>query len=225
MKIDKFTGVRTWRCPDEMLLAAFVEHRLAGPERARLEKHIAGCDYCLGQAGALERLQDAAPLDDVPPPMLAAARELAASSSRTARPAWYLGAAAATATACIVLAVTFGVGPPQAGQVSHSRTVRSSAGRATDAPALLFPREGTIVPRSALEFRWNRVERALFYEVRVLTASGDLIWETRADQTEARVPPTVRLATGEQYYVSVSAGLPEGKTIKAPVVGFQVTGQ
>ena len=222
MKIDKFTGGRTWRCPDEMRLAAFVERRLDGPERARVEAHIAGCDYCLGQVGTLERLQDAAPPDDVSPRMLAAARELAAGSSPAVKPAWYWGAAAA-ATACIVLGVTFAVRPPQAGPVSPPQTVRSTADHATPTPDLLFPREAAIVPRAALEFRWDRVERTLFYEIRVVTADGDLIWETRADQAEARMPPTVRLTNGERYYVSVSAWLPEGKTVKAPVVGFQVT--
>jgi Putative zinc-finger len=224
MEIDKFTGGRTWRCPDEMRLAAFVEQRLAGSEQARVEAHVAGCDYCLGQVGALERLQDAAPPDEVPPRMLAAARALLIGGSRAAKPAWYWGAAAAT-TACLVLVVTFGVRSPQAVLDSPPQTVRSTADHATTTPELTFPREAAIVPRAALEFRWNRVERALFYEVRVVTADGDLVWETRADQTEARMPAAVRLANGERFYVSVSAGLPEGKTVKAHVVGFQVTGQ
>jgi hypothetical protein len=222
MKIDKFTGGRTWRCPDEMRLAAFVERRLDRPERARVEAHIAGCDYCLGQVGALERLQDVAPKEVVAPMTLAAALGLAAGGSPAVKPAWYWGAAAA-ATACIVLGVTFAVRPPQAGPVSPHQTVRSTVDHAATTPELLFPREAATLPRSALEFRWNRVERTLFYEVRVVTADGDLIWETRADQAEARMPPTVRLANGERYYVSVSAWLPEGKTVKAPVVGFQVT--
>ena len=224
MEMGRFTGDRTWRCPDEMQLAAFVELRLAGSERTRVEAHIAGCEYCLGQVGALERLQDAAPLDDVPSRMLAAARELASRGSRAAKPAWYWGAAAA-ATACLVVAVTFGVRPPQAGLVSHSQMVRGTTGHATAAPEVLFPREAAVVPRSALEFRWAHVEGALFYEVRVMTTAGDLVWETRPDHTEVRMPPTVRLPNGERYYVSVSAWLAEGKTIKAPVVGFQVTGQ
>jgi hypothetical protein len=224
MEIGKFTGDRTWRCPDETRLAAFVEQRLAAPERARLEAHIADCDYCLGQVGALERLQDAVLPDDVPPRILVVARELVAGRARAAKPWWYWGSAAA-ATACLAIAITFEVWQPQAGLIAHPQTVRGTADQSTAIPELLLPRESAMVPRAALEFRWNRVERTLFYEVRVVTADGDLIWEARADHAEARVPPNVLLVNGERYYVSVSAWLPDGKTVKAPPVGFQVTGQ
>ena len=221
MATDKFIGDRTWRCPDEMRLAAFVEQRLTAPERSRVEAHVAGCDYCLGQVGALARLQDAAPPADVPKGLVANARQLIGGDER-AVPAWRWGAAA-VATACVALTVTLWIREPRAGVVPQ--TVRSVAGHAAAVPELLSPRESSIVPRAALEFRWNRVERTLFYEVRVVSADGDLVWETRTEQAETRMPLEIRLTSGQRYYVSVSAWPPEGKTLKSPVIGFQVAGR
>ena len=61
---------RTWRCPDETRLAAFVDQGLAPHERATVEAHAAGCDYCAGQIGALARLEKAEPPSVIPPPVV-----------------------------------------------------------------------------------------------------------------------------------------------------------
>src|SRR6266849_2998520 len=88
---------RTWRCPDEMRLAAYVDHRLIARDQARLQRHLAGCGYCLGQVVALARLQDAPLPADIPASVVARARELAAGKAAVHwKPAWSWGAVAAT---------------------------------------------------------------------------------------------------------------------------------
>src|SRR5579863_4800520 len=42
-------------CPDPDLLAAFAENALAGPERAKLNTHVAGCALCQRQLATLAR--------------------------------------------------------------------------------------------------------------------------------------------------------------------------
>src|ERR1700719_711542 len=42
-------------CPDPDLLAAFAENTLAGPERAKLNAHVAGCALCQRQLATLAR--------------------------------------------------------------------------------------------------------------------------------------------------------------------------
>src|SRR5712664_1256397 len=88
---------RTWRCPDYARLAAYADYRLIGRGQARLERHLAGCGYCLGQVSALARLQDAPLPADIPASLVARARELA--RGKAAAPwklAWGWGAVAAT---------------------------------------------------------------------------------------------------------------------------------
>lgn len=214
---------RTWRCPDEMRLAAYVDHRLIGRDQARLERHLAGCGYCLGQVAALARLQDEPLPEDIPDSVIARARELAPGKAMARwKPTWGWGAVATTA--CLALVATFWVRQPQSGALLPQESMRKAPDRA-GAPTLLFPREGTVVPRGVIEFRWSPVEHTLYYEVFVLSADGDLVWEDRADGTKVRLPGNTLLAAGQKYYVSVNASMRDGRSLKSPVVAFQVTSQ
>lgn len=86
---------------------------------------------------------------------------------------------------------------------------------------LIFPREGSVLPHSEVEFRWKSVRGSHFYEIRVVTAEGDVVWEGRVETTRARLPDNIELVPGREYFVSVRAYLPEGKTLKSPTVRFR----
>lgn len=89
-------------------------------------------------------------------------------------------------------------------------------------PALSFPRDGSMLSRGEVEFRWRPVPETVFYEVHVVTAAGDLTFSERTEETRLRLPPDVSLAPGAKYYVSVRAHLREAKTAKSNFVGFHV---
>lgn len=214
---------RTWRCPDDARLSAYVDHRLTGRNQARLERHLAACGYCLGQVAALARLQDAPLPDDIPVSMIARARELAPGKAAAAwKPAF--GWAAVAAITCLAVVATFSVKRPQTGIFPPQESLRKAPQHNT-APTLLFPREGAVVPRGGIEFHWSPVEHTLYYEVFVLSAEGDLVWQDRADGIRVRLPGNTRLSTGQKYYVSVCATLGDGRSLKSPAVGFEVTSQ
>jgi hypothetical protein len=221
MAMHEWTARRTWRCPDETQLAAFVDEGLAPRERARVAAHAAGCDYCAGQIGALARLEETEPPSAIPPALLARARALPPVSAAPLGWRWGMAAAAA---ACFVVILTFSVRAPRPAGDSAIEAVRK-APDSTAAPELLFPREGAVVKRQALVFRWRPVERSLYYDIRVLSADGDPIWNARINGTEAQIPQSIRLAPSQKYYASVDAWLPEGKSVKCPVVGFAVRDQ
>jgi hypothetical protein len=207
------------RCPDETRLAAFVDGGLEPSDRARLQRHLADCPYCLGQVSALVRLQEA-DLPEVDPGLVRRARVTPPSETRWQRMLARRWALACVATACLAIMVIVWVRLPRP---ADKETVRTSYAQGS-APELVLPREGTALKRSAVEFRWTPIERALFYEVRVLTADGDLVWQIRAESTEARPSADITFRSGQNYFVSVSAWLPEGKAARSTVVGFQVTG-
>jgi hypothetical protein len=52
---------------------------------------------------------------------------------------------------------------------------------------VLFPRDGATVGRSELDFRWQPVADIVFYNVTVVTAAGDLIQETKTEDTHLRI--------------------------------------
>ena len=212
---------RGWRCPDETALAAYVDGGVASSERRRIEGHLAGCAFCLGQVTFLSGLQETQP-EKVPAQLLSQAEGLVKTRPRRFFPGlhWGLAPAAAALVALISLGgyeLYRSSSPPP----PPPPAVRS-APLATDLPAILFPEEGQVVVGPELEIRWQEVPRSLFYDVRVLSAAGDRVWEARVESTRAQLPVEIRLATGEGYFVSVRAHLAEGRTRRSPVVGFEV---
>jgi len=89
-------------------------------------------------------------------------------------------------------------------------------------PEVLSPRQGSVAAPGGVEIRWTDVPRSLYYEVQLTTDEGSLVWEGRSELSSLRLPAGVSLLPGRTYYVSVRAYLPEGKSLKSPVVGFQV---
>lgn len=225
-------GRRTGRCPEESQIAAYVDANLHGTARQRLEGHVADCGFCLGQVGFLLRTREDEARLEVPVELLVRARELGTSSGRTpVLSAWHWKAAAAVATGVVLVGALWvwqpellglrpGAGDREAVSGDDARTVRGRPGTGIQ-PELLSPREGSLIDPTETEFRWREVRGSLFYEIRVATAEGDLVWEGRVEATRANLPGDVALSPASEYFVWVHAYLPEGKTVKSGVVGFR----
>jgi hypothetical protein len=77
-----------------------------------------------------------------------------------------------------------------------------------------------VVARPDLEFRWREIPGALYYEVRVVTADGDVAWETKSTGAAVRPPHDLALAAGQKYFVWIRAHLPEGKALQSRASAF-----
>lgn len=235
---------RTWRCPDETDLAAFVDQHLDAPARSRVERHLADCDFCLDQVASLV-LQHAATPVELPEAVVAQARSLADKKKTVAwLPSWRWATVTAAA-AVVILVVGLSMRPPELRVSSPApppapvveqekllppqgtpeqearRAVRSGR-RAVGHPRLLWPREGAVLARENVEFRWDRMGDALFYEVRVATVDGGLVWEMRTEGHRVAVPPAVQLVPGQKYFLWVVAYLPEGRSMRSPAISFRI---
>lgn len=240
-------------CLDEAQVAAYVDRNLVGPEKTRLEAHLADCEFCLGQVVFLARLRETPIPEPLPAALLARARELAAPKARPWT-AWvwrWEAVAAMAACAVVVTVVSLREAPRQAPFVSpvpHGEavaprvqaprevkplapvapapaptTVPLGAGvRGLSTPALIFPAPHATLPRPQVEFRWQTVAGALDYEVRLVTAEGDLVWEQRTEANSVKLPAGVSLVAGQKYFVWVRANLGEGKTSQSRAVAFTV---
>jgi hypothetical protein len=87
---------RTWRCPDENELAAYVNGQPM--DRQKLERHLADCKPCRQTTALLVAHFD--PNEAIPPAVLARARSLG-GSAHTVK--WNWGWTVAAATACLLI--------------------------------------------------------------------------------------------------------------------------
>jgi len=217
---------RTPDCPGEELLASYVDGALEPAEAEQLEMHLADCDPCVAVVVFLSREHDKGLFKPVPETDLARARQLVkpvpSRWTRFAPPGW----AAAAMVLISILAVTqysrlsgVDVGP----QVSPGeRTTRSAfPGRAT--LQVLAPGAGAIVDEKRLAFRWSEIPGSRYYDVRIVTDTGDLVAEERVTGTEWRPADSISLKPGTEYFVHIDAYPSKAKTVSSDHVPFSVS--
>jgi hypothetical protein len=59
------------------------------------------------------------------------------------------------------------------------------------------------------------------YDVRLLAENGDVLWMDQLQAHNVRIPDTVQLTPGSQYFVIVRAYLIGGKTIDSAAIKFR----
>jgi len=197
--LDENAALRTPDCPGDHEIAASVAGQLPAQARDQFQRHVADCDFCIRQVGLLSRLHEVEPDQRVSEFFLARARRMGGSHTRPIlryAPRWAVAAV-------VVLAVTFAMnwdlltapvpevtsaGSPV--RVSRnmdpqqSRNLNSRLG----APQVLAPANGATIDPGSLVFRWSEVPDSLFYDIRVVTDEGDLLWQERVEATELGFP-------------------------------------
>ena len=239
---------RTWRCPSDELLSAFAEHQLDESRRRRVESHVSTCEYCVAQLGFLLRLQDEPP-PEVPAALMRRVRTAASESALRPRLWRWAPIAATVASLVLVTSVLLRnpsmpplAGPPSAAKPVSAPAIPQSAPSTPTAkvnagttssetrtrspqaavPRLVEPRPGAVLAADQVAFHWTPVKRSLYYELRVATGKGALVWKTRVEADHARLPADQHLSPGEVYFAWVRAYLPEGKTVRAEATPFRV---
>ena len=97
-------ATRSWRCPNENELAAYIEGQFAGIKRQRLEGHFANCNWCLEALSFLGQSSGQPAPDSVPGHLLTRARMLAQNEQvKGRRWSW----ATAAATVCVLIIAVF----------------------------------------------------------------------------------------------------------------------
>lgn len=119
--------------------------------------------------------------------------------------------------------------PSQPVQTPKAKSTQTPVVRSKTAedllPKLISPRDGAVVRREDLEFRWEPVSDAIFYEVRVMSAEGDLVFEGQTEDTRLKLGSTAPLVPGTKYFVVARAHLRQGKAAKSSLVSFRLAEQ
>jgi hypothetical protein len=220
---------RTPFCPEDQQVAEYFEEQLPEAERDRLERHLADCRFCLARLGMVQRLEQSPTAPRIPEDVLATAKSMRQATVLRSKqvPAW--AAAAVLVVAVGILWQLFPVreiGPvelPRIHKAEPSSDLRET--RSVDAgamgPRFLSPREGLGIISDASIFRWTAVPSSLYYEVRVVSDAGDLLWRERVEGTEWRLPAGLALTPGLDYFVRVDAYLTDAKTLQSGYLLFR----
>lgn len=227
-----------FHCPDEHQLAAYVDQQLIGAERERVESHLGKCDSCLQQVGFLiKQSQDT--VESAPSSLVYRAKQFATRVNENAPFTWKsISVAVATVVVLVGLIVwretrpnleqrstTIATAPQPstpgtaAGFKPGADTAVRGASAPDSKPVVLSPQPGAIVHPADFSIRWEPITNASAYEVRVVTADGDLVWRKRVHDNSA-TPPKETLHAGVKYFVWVRAWLTNGKTQQSAAVGF-----
>ena len=210
-------------CPGDAEIGAFIDAVLGGDEAHAIRRHLAECDFCLARVGFVSRSEEAES-PDVGDDLLQRVRGLAMPQppSGIAR-SWRWAAAAAAAAA--LLAFLFVEPWDLLERAEQGPGAVREAPEATLLPQILWPREAAVIPSGQLdhlELRWTGVPEAIFYQIHLVSADGDRVWEGRTETTHQRLPADLGVADGQTIFVWVQAHLTDGKSLQSEVVGFEV---
>ena len=179
-------------------LAAFLDERLTGEERAEVLTHFAACAECRHELTALRQT-----LDSVP---------------RTSARRWV------AAGAVVAAALAFAVILPRARGTDGARPASTSEVRGVDGSgpiAITGPKDGDAI-RLPLTLTWRSVGTQSSYLLVVMDSVGTEVLRLTQGDTSVTLPDSLRLVEGARYFWSVEAKLIDGGSAKTGAHSFHI---
>ena len=219
-------------CLDESRCGRLIDGQLTDKEREAIVRHLADCRNCLDLVAGLVELQRHN-VDSIPPDLVAAA--LALAPEQQSIPAylqyqWQTKVAVAASLFLLVGALvwqyeaildlksTYNSSQPT---VEERADVRIGA-RDQERVNIISPIGDANVDPDDIKFQWSPVDRSVFYQVQLLSDDGDVVWESRTENTNIQLPQDLQLSSAGGYFLWVKAHLSDGKTIKSKVVFIRI---
>ena len=202
--------------PRDEEIAAFLDGALSAADRGVVARHLATCDDCRALLGAPGG-QSAESADD---PASFARR----GDGQTARLRRFgrLWPALAGVAAAAILAVNMSSRSQRAG--SDVDELRGDTAQTMEGSTLAVrsPTDGARVLVDTLVLRWASAGSGATYDVTIVDAVGDEVWNTRVGTTEVALPAETeaRLRPEATYYWRVDAILPDLRTASSGPRGF-----
>jgi anti-sigma factor RsiW len=216
---------RSPACPDEYQIAGYVDGGLDEASRKQVELHLAQCSGCLALVGLLCRERDADAIEPVPQDV--PAQERAQAAKRPQR-RWRLAphwAAAATLVLAVPLLLQLGRNVDRGAEGQGRPDPPATRTLASPAVGLqvLAPGAGAAVDPRRMSFRWTEVSGTPYYDVRIVTDTGDVIIQQRVTGTTWQPPAQVNLQPGAEYFVHVDAYPSGDKAVSSDHVLFRIS--
>jgi len=193
--------VETPECPDEFVLADFVDGRLSPEARAPVVAHLLTCARCRGVVTATSGFA-------------ADAAALSRGAGRRWR-RWSLPLGLAAAAALVVLLL------PRGADDGSSPGLREPTDTSVVAPLPIAPRGA--VPRVD-RLVWSSVPRVERYRLRLYTGDGDVLWTKETTDTSVTLPNSVVLSPQVTYFWKVEAQTEWKRWVASDLVEFRLGG-
>ncbi len=239
---EQSRGSRKWNCPKDEAIAAYVDGSVDARARSRIESHLADCGYCRGLVADVVRMKGS----DAPAiAVQLKQRAVMLAAPRSRRLQWILWPAVAAGAACVLIVALWvrspqqvSVPPPAFSPTAPAPTViaksepapalRQPSGEvernitaSSHLPVLIFPQKNNVLTPQQLEFKWKAIPQSRYYEIRVVTADGDLVWSAQSENLNLKPPSDLELKDGA-YFVWISAYVENGPVQKSAPVRFVV---
>lgn len=224
---------RTNDCPDDHDLAALVDGCLHPETTGLLRLHLADCDFCTAQAGLLKQLDDFVPEQKVDEFVLARARRM--GRGRQVSRIRYASRWATAAIVVLAVALVFEWNSPvlEVPEITNSTSNdpglqiidnRQTRNLGPDGLRLrvLTPSNGAVIDPDGPSFSWTGLSGSLYYDARIVTDEGDLVWQARVEDTELVLPGHLQLKPETEYFFRVDAHLASAKSISSQHVLFSI---
>lgn len=231
---------RSWWCPSDHTIAAYTDSVVGQHKRFWIEFHLARCQRCRLVVADTIKAQRQSDPPFPPAHLIAEARGLFGQRRLPWRWIWAPAGALAGLASLATLAVIFRtpepltiLSPPvppapiiaksELAPILRSPTHDIVRGRRTGEllPILLSPHHDSIIQSERLQFRWKPIPHSRTYEVRIVKADGDLVWEGETEESALQVPSDVAVKNGS-YFVWITAFLENGRVAKSAPVQFQI---
>lgn len=217
-------------CPDEYELAtiAGVSITYAGMESIgdeELNAHLSTCEHCIERLADLIRIRQLDEGEPVPELLKARAVRLGRSARPPFKaPRWAVAAVVVLAIGVVFNSVSNRQQVPQPAMDTGTSSIEApqfrSINRQTTGPEILTPVRGQTLPVNEPNFEWTAVQGSLYYDVRLVSAEGETVWEDRVTATRQKLPGQLQLQAGTDYYLRVDAYLAEAKRVSSRHVLF-----
>lgn len=239
---DQNQWARRWNCPEDTVIAAYLDCTLTETGRSRVQRHLADCGYCRTLVADIVKIHRQAEVPGAPTALVERALAVLPSAPGRWHRIWVPVSALGTAAVCTMIAATVflrqperlalpSLSAPSAPIVSESEpqppteaTGREIVRNQTSpqlSPSIVSPKPGSVVSRNTVDFRWKTVPHSLYYQVRIVTSEGEVVWESQSTDTYLEVPSDAPLNKGK-YFVLVSAFMENGHIMKSDPVKFQI---
>jgi hypothetical protein len=194
--------IETPDCPDELVIADFVDGRLMPQSRAPVVAHLLTCTRCRTLVKATSDLASSAAGFNPP------------SKRRGYRWTLPIGLVAAAVLLLLLL--------PRVDESTPG--LREPTVTSTIAPAPITPTPGAAVARVD-SLVWSSVPKAERYRVRLYDGEGSVLWTVEIADTLVSLPDSVRLAPGVTYFWRVEAQAEWMRWASSDLASFQINAQ
>ncbi len=220
-------------CYDEFEIVSFIESRSARKTNSKFYLHLTHCQSCMDMFLALENLLVELKTEGLIPTQtdikekvnrfITSIVQTAKNILKSIRDMLVLPVPVYRRVGIIIIifsAIIFFL--PEQNQNNIRFTTREpEQNRFEGSIQLLYPIDHISMNEGSPEFRWEEVTEATKYNILLLDANGDIIWEKQTSLSKFRLPREIKLLPSMMYFWQVEAFFEDGSSIVSGMSGFR----